>query len=60
MRAVIVRHLQKFEARWPRLLSRMITRRLPLTDFAFAFERSPGHLKSIVEIPKEGTRLTRA
>ncbi len=53
MRAVIVPHLQKFEAPWPRLLSRMV--RLPLTDFAFAFERSPDHLKSIVEIPKEAT-----
>ena len=45
-----VRHLQEFEARWPGLLSRMITRRLPLTDFARASEPSPGHVKSVVEI----------
>ncbi len=45
-----VRHLQEIEARWPGLLSRMITRRLPLTEFARAFERSPDHVKSIVEI----------
>lgn len=45
-----VRHLLEIEARWPGLLSRMITRRLPLTEFARAFERSPDHVKSIVEI----------
>ena len=45
-----VRHLLEIEARWPGLLSRMITRRLPLTEFARAFERSPNHVKSIVEI----------
>ena len=45
-----VRHLQEIEMRWPGLLSRMITRRLPLTDFARAFEPSPGHAKSVVEI----------
>ena len=45
-----VRDLQRIEARWPGLLSRMITRRLPLRDFAAAFERSPGHVKSIVEM----------
>jgi hypothetical protein len=31
----------------------MITRRLPLTDFADAFERSPGDIESIVEIAVE-------
>ena len=45
-----VRHLQEIEARWPGLLSRMITRRLPLKDFADALERSPDHVKSIVEM----------
>ena len=45
-----VRHLQGIESRWPGLLSRMITRRLPLRDFAVAFERSPGDVKSIVEL----------
>ena len=45
-----VRHLQQIESRWPGLLSRMITRRLPLERFADAFERSPDQVKSIVEI----------
>jgi len=45
-----VRHLQDIEVRWPGLLSRMITRRLRLEDFADALERSPGHVKSIVEM----------
>ncbi len=45
-----VRDLQKFEVRWPGLLSRMITRRLPLTDFARTLERSADHIKSVVEI----------
>ncbi len=45
-----VRHLQKFEDRWPGLLSRMITRRLLLPEFSRAFERSPSHVKSIVKI----------
>ncbi len=45
-----VRHLQEIETRWPGLLSRMITRRLPLKDFARAFEPSSDRVKSIVEI----------
>ncbi|MEE8346333.1 MAG: glucose 1-dehydrogenase [Dehalococcoidia bacterium] len=45
-----VDHLQEIEARWPGLLSRMITRRLPLKDFAQALERSPDHIKSVVEV----------
>ena len=45
-----VRHLQEIDARWPGLLSRMITRRLPLADFGDALEPSPAHVKSIVEM----------
>ncbi|MCH7698043.1 MAG: glucose 1-dehydrogenase [Chloroflexi bacterium] len=45
-----VRHLQEIESRWPGLLSRMITRRLPLGDIAAAFERSSDHVKSIVQV----------
>jgi len=45
-----VRPLEEIEVRWPGLLSRMITRRLPLKDFARALERSPGHIKSVVEV----------
>ena len=45
-----VRHLQEIDARWPGLLSRMITRRLPLKDFGDALEPSPAHVKSLVEM----------
>lgn len=45
-----VRHLQEIEARWPGLLSRMITRRVPLMDFEKALERSSDHIKSVVEV----------
>lgn len=45
-----VRHLQEIEVRWPGLLSKMITRRLPLKDFGDVLEPSPGHVKSIVEM----------
>jgi len=45
-----VRHLQEMEKRWPGILSRMITQRLPLTDFPRAFERTPDRLKSVVEM----------
>jgi threonine dehydrogenase-like Zn-dependent dehydrogenase len=45
-----VRHLKEIEAHWPGFLSRMITLRLPMADYARGFERSPGHVKSIVEI----------
>jgi len=45
-----VRHLREIESLWPGLLSRMITRRLKLKDFARAFERSPDSVKSIVEL----------
>ena len=45
-----VRHLGEIEARWPGLLSRIITRRVPLKDFERALERSPDHIKSVVEV----------
>jgi threonine dehydrogenase-like Zn-dependent dehydrogenase len=45
-----VRHLEAIETRWPGLLSRMITERLPMAEFARGFERSPTHVKAIVEI----------
>lgn len=45
-----VHHLREIESRWPGLLSRMITRRLPMRDFAVALERSPGHVKSIMDV----------
>lgn len=43
-------HLREINARWPGLLSRMITRRLPLERFAEAVQKSPEDVKTVVEI----------
>ena len=43
-------HLKEIEGRWPGLLARLITRRVPMTGFMEALERSPGAVKSVVEI----------
>lgn len=45
-----VRHLGETEARWPGLLSRMISRRLPMENFAQATETSSQLIKSVVEV----------
>ncbi len=45
-----VRHLQEIEARWPGVLSRMITRRTPIERFAEALQRSPQDIKRVVEV----------
>ena len=45
-----VRHLKQIEARWPGLLSRMITHRRQLGDIASAVQRPPGHVKTVVEV----------
>ena len=43
-------HLKEIEVRWPGLLSRLITRRVSMTGFTEALERSPESVKSVVEI----------
>ena len=48
------KHLSEIEARWPGLLSRVITSRLPMERFAEGFQRSPGHVKTVVEVLPEG------
>ena len=48
------KHLSEIEARWPGLLSRVITSRLPMDRFAEGFQRSPGHVKTVVEVLPEG------
>jgi threonine dehydrogenase-like Zn-dependent dehydrogenase len=45
-----VRHLQEIEARWPGVLSRMITRRYPIERFAEALQRSSQDIKRAVEV----------
>jgi len=50
-----VRHLQEIEARWPGLLSLMITRRSPIERFAEALQRSPRDIKRVVEVAPPGT-----
>ena len=48
------KHLSEIEARWPGLLSRVITSRLPMDRFAEGFQRSPAHVKTVVEVLPEG------
>ena len=43
-------HLKEIEVRWPGLLSRLITRRVSMTGFTEALERSPESVTSVVEI----------
>jgi threonine dehydrogenase-like Zn-dependent dehydrogenase len=45
-----VRHLAEIEARWPGLLSRLITRKVPMEEFARALRREPEDVKTIVEV----------
>ncbi|TMB67336.1 MAG: hypothetical protein E6J43_08745 [Chloroflexi bacterium] len=45
-----VQHLSEIEARWPGLLSRIITTRLPMNRFAEALQRQPGNVKAVVEV----------
>ena len=45
-----VQHLSEIEARWPGLLSRIITTRVPMNRFAEALQRQPGNVKAVVEV----------
>jgi len=49
-----VRHLQEVEARWPGVLSRVITRRFPIERFAEALQRSSEDIKRVVEVAIPG------
>jgi len=51
-----VRHLQEIEARWPGVLSRVITRRFPIERFAEALQRSSQDIKRVVEVTSPGTQ----
>ncbi len=45
-----VRHLGEIEARWPGVLSRMITQRLSMEELAQAFQKSSQMIKTVVEV----------
>jgi threonine dehydrogenase-like Zn-dependent dehydrogenase len=45
-----VKDFAELERRWPGMMDRFITRRLPLNDIRRALERPPGDLKTVVEI----------
>jgi len=46
-------HIAEMEQRWPGLLASLFTRRLPLDDFAQAFQRPPGEIKTVIEVAEE-------
>ena len=43
-------HLNDIEKRWPQLLSRIITTRVPIEQFAEGFQRLPRDVKTVVEV----------
>jgi hypothetical protein len=45
-----VAHLAEFEARWPGLCARLVTRRLPLDAFRQALEPAPEHIKTVISL----------
>lgn len=45
-----VRHFGEFERRWPGLLSRLITKRLPLEAFREGIESRRDHVKVVLEV----------
>ena len=45
-----IAHMAEMEQRWPGLLASLFTRRLPLEQFAQAFQRPPGEIKAVIEV----------
>ena len=45
-----VGHLAEFEARWPGLCARLVTRRLPLDEFRQALGPAPEHIKTVISL----------
>ena len=48
-----IAHMLEMEQRWPGLLASLFTRRLPLDQFAQAFERPPGEIKAVIQVSSE-------
>jgi threonine dehydrogenase-like Zn-dependent dehydrogenase len=45
-----IAHMAEMEQRWPGLLTSLFTRRLPLDQFAQAFQRPPGEIKTVIQV----------
>jgi threonine dehydrogenase-like Zn-dependent dehydrogenase len=45
-----IAHMAEMEQRWPGLLTSLFTRRLPLDQFAQAFQRPPGEIKAVIQV----------
>lgn len=45
-----IAHMTEMEQRWPGLLASLFTRRVPLNDFAQAFQRPPGEIKAVIQV----------
>jgi len=45
-----IAHMAEMEQRWPGLLASLFTRRLPLDQFAQAFQRPPGEIKAVIQV----------
>ena len=44
-----VQHLEKINSQWPGLLERLISRRVPVSEFQAAYVRQPGDVKVVIE-----------
>jgi threonine dehydrogenase-like Zn-dependent dehydrogenase len=45
-----IAHMAEMEQRWPGMLTGLFTRRLPMDQFAQAFQRPPGEIKAVIQI----------
>ena len=45
-----IAHMAEMQQRWPGVLPGMFTRRLPLDQFAQAFQRTPGEIKAVIQV----------
>ncbi len=45
-----IEHLQNARRRWPGVLERLITRRVPFDDYRDAFDRRPNEIKAVIEV----------
>jgi threonine dehydrogenase-like Zn-dependent dehydrogenase len=48
-----IAHLAEMEQRWPGFPASLFTRHLPLDDFAQAFQRTPGEIKTVIQVASE-------
>jgi threonine dehydrogenase-like Zn-dependent dehydrogenase len=48
-----VKHFAVFEQRWPGAMQKLITRRVPFSDYQSALDRRPEDIKTVLEISQE-------